>query len=227
MGLKEAVKNLEASGDTDFLEMAKGVLTREESYANATPEPEPKLEGMNYKSLAALGDKVQAQGRFDLALKIFKQAETVAVSPAAKGSAANRQGKVLLDSRRPNESVTHFERAVKYQPNEKVFLNNLGFGYWTLYDSGKGTQQDLKKAVDVFYKVNAIDPSYRSDNFKMALAELTEVDPEAAKAYNVKEEKEESATDNEETPADDNAIPPKNENGGKSAEKTGSGKDAK
>jgi tetratricopeptide (TPR) repeat protein len=191
--LREAIKDLEISDDTEFLDMAKGAQTREDSYTQMTPEPEPNLDGLNFKALTALGDKVQSKGQFDLALKIFKKAEDVAVSPGAKGAAANRQGKVLIDARRPNESIPYFERAVKYQPNEKVFLNNLGFSYWVLYDSGKGTVSDLKKAADVFYKGNAVDPSYHVDNLKMAVEELKEVDPESAKAYTIKEDKGDGA----------------------------------
>jgi tetratricopeptide (TPR) repeat protein len=194
--LKEAVTNLEASGENqELLERAKGILSREEAYAQATPVAETTGSGMNFKSLLALGDKLQAEGKFDQALKIFKQAEASGVSAAAKATAANRQGKVLLDARRPTESVAYFEQAVKYQPEEKVYLNNLGFGYWVVYDSGKGGEADLKKAVDAFYKANSIDASYHAENMKMALDELKEVDAEAAKAYSVKDDKEESASE--------------------------------
>lgn len=186
--LKDAVKNLEASGENqELLERAKGALGREEAYAQVTPVVE-STSGMNFKALLALGDKLQSEGRFDEALKAFKEADAVAKAPAAKGAAANRQGKVLLDSRKPTESIAFFEQAVKAQPTEKVFQNNLGFGYWVLYDSGKGKAEDLKKAVDAFYKANSIDASYHGDNLKMALDELKEVDPEAAKAYTAKED---------------------------------------
>ena len=41
--LKSAVKNLEASGENqELLERAKGALTREETYAQATPRRSPK-----------------------------------------------------------------------------------------------------------------------------------------------------------------------------------------
>jgi len=191
--LKEAVKNLEASGeDQELLERAKGALTREEDYAKATPEAEADLSSMNFKALVVLGNKLQSEGQFDQALKAFKQAEVIAKSPAAKGNAANLQGKVLLDARKPHESVPYFEQAVKEQPKEKVYLNNLGFGYWVLYDSGKGGAADLKKSVDAFYQMNALDPSYHGENLKMALDELKEVDPEAAKSYTIKDDKDES-----------------------------------
>ena len=190
--LKSAVKNLEASGENpEQLERAKGDLTREESYAQATPVPEPDLSQMKYKELCALGDKLQVEGRFEGALKAFAAAESKAISPEAKSSAANRQGKALLDARKPGEAVSHFERAVEYRPADKqlkVFLNSLGLAYWSIYDSGKGKSDDLKKAVDAFYKANSIDASFHSENIAMALAELKEVDPEAAKAYVIKEE---------------------------------------
>lgn len=187
--LKEAVKHLEASGENqEILERAQGALAREEMYAKATPVEEVNGAGMSFKALLSLGDQLQAQGRFEDSIKIFKQAESVAVSASAKGAAANRQGKVLLDARKPHESVPHFERAVKYYPEEKVYQNNLGFSYWVLYDSGRGKAADLVKAVAAFYKVNSIDPSYHTAMFRMALEELRQVDPEAAKAYSVQEE---------------------------------------
>ena len=191
--LKSAVKNLEASGENqELLERAKGALNREEAYAKATatPSTEVSTTGMNYKALLALGDKYQSEGKFSQASKVFKQAEAAAHSDNSKAAAANRQGKVMLDSRRPNESIVFFEQAVKYQSSEKVYLNNLAFSYWVLYDSGKGKDEDLKKAVDAFYKANAIDASFHAENLKMALDELKEVDPEAAKAYTVKDEAE-------------------------------------
>ncbi len=190
--LKESVKNLEASGeDEELLDRAKGDLSREEGYAQVTPEPAPDLSAMKFKELCAYGDKLQTEGRFDEAMKVFKQAETLAASPDAKASAANRQGKLLLDSHHPVESIAHFEQAVAYKPSDKqlkVFLNSLGLSYWSVYDSGKGKDDELKKSVDALYKMNSIDPSYHSDNLKMALDELKEVDPEAAKAYTVKDE---------------------------------------
>ncbi len=189
--LKMAIVNLETGGDTDLVELAKGAQAREDSYAQVTPSAEPKLEGLSYKSLAALGNKFQVQGQFDLALKIFKKAGLVARSAVSKGNAANLQGLVLLDARRPHESIPFFEEAVKNQPNEKVYLNNLGYGYWMFYDSGKGDEETLKKAVDAFYKSNAIDPSFHKDNLVMALGELKELDPEAAKQYSTSTEKPE------------------------------------
>lgn len=197
--LKTAITNLEAGGDTDMLELAKGAEAREESYAQVTPEAEPKLDGMDYKALTALGNKVQAQGQFNFALKIFKKAGEVAHTAVSKGQAANLQGKVLLDARRPHESIPYFEEAVKDQPNEKVYLNNLGYSYLEFYDSGKGDEETLKKAVDAFYKANAIDPSFHKDNLVMALSELKEVDPDAAKQYSSSTEKSEEAAPDEAT----------------------------
>lgn len=197
--LKTAIPNLEAGGDTDLLELAKGAETREESYAQATPEVEPKLADLNYKALVALGNKAQSQGQFDLALKIFKKAGEIAHSAVSKGQAANLQGKVLLDARRPHESIPYFEEAVKDQPNEKVYLNNLGYSYLEIYDSGKGDEETLKKAVDALYKANAIDPSFHKDNLVMALDELKEVDPDAAKQYTASPEKSEEAAPDEAT----------------------------
>jgi tetratricopeptide (TPR) repeat protein len=196
--LKAAIQNLDASGDSpELLDRAKADLAREESYAQATPSPEPKLTGQSFKALLAIGDAAQAQGQFDLALKAFKQAEALSTTPSGKGAAANRAGKALLDARRPPESVPFFERAVAAQPKEKVYLNNLGYSYWVLYDSGRGTVADLKKSVDVFYRANAIDPSYHSENMTMALDELKDLDPDAAKAY---DKGEESANDGSSQP---------------------------
>ncbi|HVM31958.1 MAG TPA: tetratricopeptide repeat protein [bacterium] len=182
--LKAAIDHLAASGDSpELLDRAKADLAREDSYAQATPGPEPKLAGQSFKALLSIGDQAQAQGRFDLALKAFKAAETLSSTSAGKGVAANRAGKALLDARRIRDSVAYFERAVADQPKEKVYLNNLGYSYWVLYDSGKGTLADLKKAVDVFYRANAIDPSYHSENMTMALDDLKDADPSAAAAY--------------------------------------------
>ncbi len=187
--LKSAIQNLGASGDSpELLDRAKADQAREDGYAQATPGPEPKLKGQSFKSLLNIGDQAQAQGQFDLALRAFKQAEALSSTKAGKGDAANRAGKALLDARRPPESIPYFERAVADQPNNKVYLNNLGYSYWMLYDSGKGTVADLKKAVELFYKANAIDPSYHSENMAMALDDLKDADPNAAKAYDKGEE---------------------------------------
>jgi tetratricopeptide (TPR) repeat protein len=192
--LKKAVERLEvaaaldASYKPEFLERARTDLAREQAYAQATPVAASRLKALDYKTLLALGDKAQSQGQFDLALKVFKQAETSALSPKSKGAAANRMGMALLDGRRPREAVPHFQRAVDYQPKEKVFLNNLGLDLWVLYDSGKGTSADLKRAVDCFYKANSMDPSFHAENLAMALEELREAAPEEAKAYNLKKE---------------------------------------
>jgi tetratricopeptide (TPR) repeat protein len=201
--LKDAVKTLQAGNNEELLERAKRALAREETYAKKAKEPEPDLEGLGFKALNALGDKVQEQGRFDLAMKIFKKASAVAVSPASKGSAANRQGLALLNARQIEKSVPYFEEAAKYQPDNKVFQNNLGFGYWVLYDSGKGSKDDLKKAMDAYYKANALDASYHSENIKIALEELKEIDPEAAKTYTIKEPPEEEPAEEGQTAPED------------------------
>ncbi len=190
----ETCKNLDETYKSDLREQVKAAIGREEMYAKAVAPSETPRSGMGYKAAAALGDVAQSQGQFDLALKAFAIAEKDANSPVAKGSAANRSGKALLDGRRPKEALAHFERAVNFQPKEKVFLNNLGNAYWVLYDSGQGNAEDLKKSVELFDKVNAIDPSYRAENLKMALEELRNVDPSAAEAYS-KEEVEDGAGD--------------------------------
>jgi tetratricopeptide (TPR) repeat protein len=102
-----------------------------------TPVPEPR-PGLSYNEAKLGGDKAQAQGQYDLALRYFKKAEVASMTPKAKGAAANRQGLAMLEARRPKEAVAHFERAVKAEPNEKIFLNNLGLAHWTLYDAGLG-----------------------------------------------------------------------------------------
>lgn len=190
--LKEVVKNLEASGENqELLDRAKGDQSREESYAQVTPEATPDLSKLKFKELCAYGDKLQAQGQFKEAMKVFKMAEDSAASPDAKSSAANRQGKLLLDTHRPSEATSYFEKAVDYKPSDKqlkVFLNSLGLSYWGVYDSGKGKGGELNKAVEAFYKMNSIDASYHHDNLEMALDELKAVDPEAAKAYTVKDD---------------------------------------
>jgi tetratricopeptide (TPR) repeat protein len=202
--LKDAVKNLETSGENqEDLDRAKAALDREGSYAKATPEAVSDLSGMNFKALCALSDKLQEEGQFDQAMKVLKKAADIAVSPATKAAAANRRGKLLLDNHKPAESVPYFEEAVKDKSDEKTYLNNLGWANWTLYQSGKGGAPELKTAVEAFYKMNSIDPSYHSESLKTALEELKEVDPEAAKAYTVKDET---------TTESDKTANPKNEN---------------
>jgi tetratricopeptide (TPR) repeat protein len=209
--LKDVVKNLEASGDDpELLERAKADQGREDGYAQVTPGPSPDLTKMGYKDLCAYGDKAQTEGKFKEAMKIYKMAEDVARSPDSKGSAANRQGKLLLDTHHPVDAVAHFERAVTYKLSDKemkVFLNSLGVAYLAIYDSGKGKGDELKKAVDAFYKMNAIDASYHHDNLELALDELKEVDPEAAKAYMVKDD---NAADSDKTTNDKNDKPKAN-----------------
>ena len=184
--LKNAIQYLEASGENeDLLDRAKSELSLEESYAQTTPEPEPDLKDKSFKTLLAMGDAAQANGRYDLAIKIFKHAAMAAISVTSKGLVANRQGKVLLDDRKPREALAYFEEAVKEKPNEKVYLNNLAYSYWVVYDSGKGTVEDLKKSADIYYRVNSIDSTFHNDMFKVVLDELKEVDPASASQYTV------------------------------------------
>ena len=71
------------------------------------------------KELSSYGDKLgELEGKFDEAMKAFEQAETIAVSPDPKGTAANRQGKLLLDLVIAGEAVD-FEQAVSYKPSDK------------------------------------------------------------------------------------------------------------
>ncbi len=190
--LKEAAKALEACSaldpayKADLLESVKTIQSREDSYAQATPVAETPKAGMSFKGAVALGDQAQAQGQYDLAIQFFKRAEASASSPQAKGSASNRIGLALLEYRRPKEALEPFERAVKTDPKEKVFLNNLGLADWTLYDAGLGDQDSLRKSVDAFYKANTMDASYHGENLKMALDEYREVDPVGSKDFDSK-----------------------------------------
>ena len=192
---EEALKSLEACSaidpayKADLLESAKTIQARHESNGTVTPIPAPKA-GVSYMEAKTLGDKAQAQGQYDLALQYFKKAEAGATTAKAKGAAANRQGLVLLEARRPKEAVVHFERAMKAEPSEKIFLNNLGLAYWTLYDAGLADTAVLKQAVDAFYKSNGMDASYHGENLRMALNELKEADPESAKPYDSKKDPE-------------------------------------
>ncbi len=195
--LKESVKNLEASGENqEDLESAKAALTREEGQAQATPPAEADTAGLNLKALLDLSDKLEEEGQIDQALKVLEKAGTMARSHSGRAAAANRRGKLLLDARRPTKAEPYFEEAVENQPKNKVYLNNLGWNNWVLYQSGSAGDAGLKKAVDAFYQMNSIDPSYHVENLKMALDELKDVDPEAAKAYTVKDE---SASDTDKT----------------------------
>ncbi len=178
----EACSAIDPAYKAELLENAKTIQSRLAGDKDVTPVPEPKA-GLSYNEAKLGGDKAQAQGQYDLALRYFKKAEVASMTPKAKGAAANRQGLAMLEARRPKEAVAHFERAVKAEPNEKIFLNNLGLAHWTLYDAGLGDNASLKMAVDAFYKANAMDASYHGDNLRMALDELKAVDPEAAKAY--------------------------------------------
>jgi len=195
--LKDAIKNLEASGENqEDLDRAKAALGREDAAAKVTPVP-IDMADKNFKGLLALSDKLQEEGQPDEALKVMRKAASIAASPNSKAVASNRLGKLLLDSHKPSESVPYFEEAVKYQPKEKTYLNNLGWSNWVLYASGKGDEADLKKAVEAFYKMNSMDPSYHGESMKMALDELKEVDPDSAKAYTIKDETTKDETTSE------------------------------
>jgi hypothetical protein len=120
-----------------------------------------------------------------------------------------------LDSHHPGEAVADFEQAVGYKSSDKqlkVFLNSLGLSYWSVYDSGKGKEDELKKSVDAFYKMNSIDASYHHENLEMALDELKEVDPEAAKSYTVKDDSN-SDSDKEGDAKDDKSKDEDGDNG--------------
>jgi tetratricopeptide (TPR) repeat protein len=195
--LKNAIQYLEASGENeDLLDRAKSELSLEESYSQTTPQPEPILSNKSFKALLAMGDEAQANGQYDLAVKIFKHASTIAAGVSSRALVANRQGKVLLDDRKPREALPYFEDAVKEKPKEKVYLNNLAYSYWVVYDSGKGTVEDLKKSVDIYYRVNSIDSTFHNDMFKMVLDELKDIDPAAASQYTVEDD------NSADTPAD-------------------------
>ncbi len=195
--LRDSVKNLEASGENqEDLESAKAALAREESQLQATPSAEADAKGLDFKALLDLSDKLEEEGQTDQALKALEKAGAMARSRSGKAAAANRRGKLLLDARRPAKAEPYFEEAVENQPKNKVYLNNLGWNNWVLYQSGSAGDAGLKKAVDAFYQMNSIDPSYHVENLKMALDELKDVDPEAAKAYTVKDE---SASDTDKT----------------------------
>jgi tetratricopeptide (TPR) repeat protein len=191
--LQEAAKALEGCAAIDpaykaeLLESVKTIQSRVEANGTVTPIPAPKA-GLSYNDAKVMGDKAQAQGQYDLALQYFKKAEAASVTPKAKGAAANRQGLALLEARRPKEAVAHFERATKADSSEKIFLNNLGLAYWTLYDAGLGDASTLKQAVDAFFRSNGMDASYHGANLRMALAELKETDPEAAKPFDSKKD---------------------------------------
>src|SRR5665213_1986120 len=187
--LKNAIQYLEASGENeDLLDRAKSELSLEEFYNQTTPQPEPSLKDKSFKSLLAMGDEAQANGRYDLAIKIFKRAAAIASTVSSKALVANRQGKVFLDAEKAVGVHLHFEEAVKEKPKEKVYLNNLAYSYWVVYDSGKGTVEDLKKSTDIYYRVNAIDSTFHNDMFKVVLDELKEVDPSSASQYTVGED---------------------------------------
>jgi tetratricopeptide (TPR) repeat protein len=187
--LKNAIQYLGASGENEeLLDRAKSELELVESYTQTTPEVEPELTGKSLRALLAMGDEAQAKGQYDLAIKIFKHAATMAGTVSSKALVANRQGKLLLDDRKPREALAYFEEAVKEKPDEKVFLNNLAYSYWVVYDSGKGTVGDLKKSVDIYYRVNSMDSTFHNEMFKMALDELKEIDPTSAGQYTVSDD---------------------------------------
>jgi tetratricopeptide (TPR) repeat protein len=182
--LKNAVQYLGDSGENEeLLDRAKNDLEREQGYTQSTPGPEPTLRDKSQKALLAMADEAQAQGQNALALRILKRAALTATSISAKSLVANRQGKLLLDDRKPHEALLCFQEAIKGKPKDKVYLNNLAYAYWTVYDSGKGTIEDLKKAVDIYYRVNSMDSTFHNEMFKMALEELKEVDPATAGQY--------------------------------------------
>ena len=187
--LKNAVEYLGESGENEeLLDRAKSDLDREQSYAQSTPGPEPSLKDKSMKALLAMADEAQAQGQNALALKIIKHAALSAKSASSKALVANRQGKLLLDDRKPHEALLCFEQAIKGKPKDKVYLNNLAYAYWTVYDSGKGTLDDLKKAVEIYYQVNSMDSTFHNEMLKMALEDLKEADPATAGKYTTVDE---------------------------------------
>ncbi len=187
--LKNAVQYLGASGENEeLLDRAKSDLERAQADAQVTPGPEPSLKEKSQKALLAMADEAQAQGQNALAIRILKHAALTAISSSAKALVANRQGKLLLDDRKPHEALLCFQEAVKGKPKDKVYLNNLAYAYWTVYDSGKGTVEDLKKAVDIYYRVNSMDSTFHNEMLKMALDELKEVDPATASKYTTVED---------------------------------------
>jgi tetratricopeptide (TPR) repeat protein len=139
-----------------------------------------------------MGDEAQATGQYDLAIKVFKHATLMADTVSTKALAENREGKLLLDDRKPREALICFEEAVKEKPKEKVYLNNLAYTYWVVYDSGKGTVDDLKKSVDIYYRVNSMDSTFDNDMFQMVLNELKEIDPVLASQYTVDDDTSDS-----------------------------------
>jgi tetratricopeptide (TPR) repeat protein len=190
--LKQAIKYfkkcnaIDANYHPELLIRAQEDLDDVDSWAQATPIPSRELrKSLSYQDSIALGDQAQSQGQLPLALKAFQLAAREAHSMRSKASAINRQGKAWLDYHFPSKALSYFKQAVKLEPNQRIYLNNLGFTYWEIYDSGLGNISDLIHAVNLFYRVNALGDSYRIENFKMALAELQRVDPKDAQKYEV------------------------------------------
>lgn len=187
--LKNAVQYLGESGENEeLLDRAKSDLERAQANAQVTPGPEPSLKDKSQKALLSMADEAETLGQNNLALRILKHAALTAQSISAKALVANREGKLLLDDRKPHEALLCFQEAVKERPKDKVYLNNLAFAYWSFYDSGKGTAEDLKKAVDIYYRVNSMDSTFHNEMLKMALDELKEVDPVSAGNYTTVED---------------------------------------
>ncbi len=137
----------------------------------------------DFKSFFSAGNQAMDEGRWDDAIESLAKAEEIAgTDKNGRSPAANCQGLVHMKCRQWKEAVPHFERAVNYNPENKVALNNLGLTQMNIHQYGLGDLDNLKRAVESYEKLAALDPDYRAANRELVKKMLAEAEALTAKA---------------------------------------------
>ncbi len=167
-----------------FLLCAILVLT---APASAGKEEAPQ----DFKSFFSDGNQAMDEGRWNDALESLAKAEEIAgTDKNGRSPAANCQGLVHMKSRQWKEAVPHFERAVNYNPENKVALNNLGLTLMNIHQYGLGDLDNLKRAAESYEKLAALDPDYRAANRELVKKILIEAEALAAKTKAASDDKD-------------------------------------
>jgi len=73
-----------------------------------------------------------------------------------------------MKKRQWQQAIPHFSRAVDYNPDNKVALNNLGYVYLKQFEYGLSGIEALELAVATYEKLASLDADYRAANRKLA-----------------------------------------------------------
>ncbi len=131
------------------------------------------------------GNDAMDAGRWSEAMEMLAKAEEMAgTDKNGRSPAANCQGLVCMKRRQWQEGVSHFERSIDYNAENKTALNSLGLSYVNIYQYGLGDIDQLKLAVETYEKLAAVDPDYRAANRALAKKMLAEAEALAAKQSN-------------------------------------------